>query len=142
MGLIEIEFEFGKSHADRILIWLLHCSIYYPYHFIKLLSKNYSEIRSNNRIPEVTSINFKKSVYPFTVYFILIPTIFLFLIHKYINEDAFILVILVYASIIGVVFFLAIIYFLYRIIIDFLASMFCLLKSIILTFRTFKKSSL
>lgn len=44
MSLLEIEFNFGKSYADKLIIWIFKVCLYYIFHFYRIFNKNYSNI--------------------------------------------------------------------------------------------------
>lgn len=56
MGIIEIEWDFGKSYADKLIIWVFKVILYYSVGFIRTFLKNYS---SSSKALTHNASNFK-----------------------------------------------------------------------------------
>ena len=44
MSLLEIEFNFGKSYADKLIIWIFKVCLYHTVRFYRTFFKNHSNI--------------------------------------------------------------------------------------------------
>jgi hypothetical protein len=133
MGVLEIEWDFGKSKADKILLWIFATIVYYVWQYIKLFINNYTKFRSKSKIPGFTRIDFKKCVYPFAFFFVVGPFVFAIFLYKYIQGDLLLQISIFYAFFLLVVFLIGFIYLVYRMIIDFVVSSVCLLRSFTVT---------
>lgn len=67
MSLLEIEFNFGKSYADKLIIWIFKVCLYYIFHFYRIFNKNYSNI---SKALTHNASNFK--LLKFTVIYIIV----------------------------------------------------------------------
>lgn len=67
MSLLEIEFNFGKSYADKLIIWIFKVCFYYTIRFIRTFFKNYSNL---SKALTRNASNFK--LFKFTVIYIVI----------------------------------------------------------------------
>ena len=133
MGIIKIEWEIGKSYADKLIIEIFQLIIYCTPRYCKLLIRNYDRFRSKSKIPGFTKINFKKTVYPFAFYGILLPTTLGYIVQIFTPKDVFTVIVIIYFSLLAIIFALAFIYFIYRMFIDFCVSGICFTKSLIKT---------
>jgi hypothetical protein len=133
MGIIEIEWDFGKSYADKLIIWVFRSILYYAYQFIRKFISNYSKYRSKSKIQSFTKIDFKKTVYPFAFYGILLPTTLGYIVKIYTPDNIFSILVGIYVGILVLVFVYGFFYFFYRVFIDFGISVYCFVKSLITT---------
>lgn len=141
MGFIKIEWEIGKDRGDRILVWLIDNFFYYIRRYVSIYKKNYLKLRAKSKIPSLKKIDFRKRVYPFIFFFIIIPIVIATSFYKYIPEDVLLASSIIYVFILGFIFVIALIYFIYRIIIDLWVTGICSLRSFITTtIYSFKKS--
>ena len=133
MGIIKIEWDFGKSKADKIIIWILSSILYYAFRYVQILFATYSKYKSKSEIPGFTQIDFKKTVYPFTFYGILLPTTLGYVVKIFVPEDAFVGLVVTYFGLLALIFILALLYFLYRFFIDYSVSAYYFFKSFVST---------
>ena len=129
MGLVKIEWEIGKSLADKLII----AFVYYFFRYFSKISINYKKLRSESRFPKFTDVDLTKRFYPFVFFFIIAPVIFIVLFTKYIPDGVWTVLGIVYVVVVSVLSVIFIIYLLYRVVIDLFASLLCLIKSVIVT---------
>ena len=65
--MIEIEWNFGKSYADKLIIWIFKVCLFYIARFVRTFLKNYSDF--SNTLAHNAS-NFK--LLKFTVIYIIV----------------------------------------------------------------------
>lgn len=133
MSLLEIEFNFGKSYADKLIIWIFQTILYYGYRYAQVFVANYSKYRSKSKIQSFTKIDFKKTVYPFAFYGILLPTTLGYVVKIYTPENVFTVLVGIYVVGLILVFLFGFIFFFYRMIIDICFTVYCLIKSLVTT---------
>jgi hypothetical protein len=136
MTTIEIKIYFEKNFPDKFFIiafYLARLIFRYIKIYIHNFSVNYSKYRSKNKIPRLKDIDFKKNLYPFASWGILLPTIIGYVLKFFVSKDTLLILAIIYAFIFTLISSIGIIYFVYRAIIDFIASTYCFIKSLIKT---------
>ena len=133
MAIIEIEWNFGKSKADKIIIWIFQTICFFVYHFVKIFSENYKTLRSKSKVPGFTNINFRKRFFPGLVLFVVLPLILILVVIYHLPENISPFWIGMFAIVIALFLLINFLYFIYRIIIDVFVSGVCLIKSFFAT---------
>jgi len=133
MGILEIEWDFGKSKADKTIIWIFGTIYFFAYHYVKIFIDNYKRFRSKSKIPGFTSIDFHKRFFPGFFLFVIAPLVFIFAGIYYLPSSVASILTAVCAIAISLFLLTNFIYFIYRIIIDFSVSAFYLIKSFFVT---------
>jgi hypothetical protein len=140
MGIIEIEWDIGKDRGVRILFSLIDKLIYYSARYSSIYKKNYLKLIAKRKNPSFFKTDFRKRLYPFIFFWIIAPVVFGISFNKYIPEDVLLASSIIYAFILGTIFVIALIYFVYRLIIDLWITGVCSLRSFIRTnIYSFKK---
>ena len=132
MGIVEIEWDFGKSKADKILIGIFQTIWFFVYHFVKIFVGNFTRYRSKIKIPTFKSIDFYKWIFPTFFLFSFAPIVlFIVLLAYFPNLNRVIISILITPILLSTA--VIIIFLIFRFAVDFVVSVFCLLTSLIMT---------
>lgn len=133
MAIIEIEFEFGKSKADRIIIAIFSLPFLIIQKYLLTLKKNYLIYRRKSRIKKINDINFNKFLYPYIFLCIIVPLAFVAFCGVFLSFG-FLDVFTIFVITVNILILIILsIYFMVRLILDIIASFYCLCKSAIVT---------
>lgn len=128
MGIVKIEWEIGKSKADKIIIYCFYSLVYYVVRYFKVFSKNYASLRTKSKIPDLATIRFT-SFYWFLFKYVFIPLCIALVFTTKIPEWVYV----VYWTITTLIIFSYIFYFVFRWLLDIGATIVCGLLSFITT---------
>ena len=132
MGIIRIEWDFGKSKADKILIGIFQTIWFFVYHFVKIFIGYFKKFRSKIKIPTFKSLDFNKWIFPTFFLFSFAPIVlFIGLLAYFPNLNTIFVSILLASILLSTA--VIIIFLIFRFAIDFVVSVFCLLISLIMT---------
>lgn len=133
MVIIEIEWDFGNSYVDKVIIWVFRSIVFYSFNFVRIFLKSYSKL---NKSLVRNAANFKLlrfTLIYFAVVFCIASTISLLFSR---NSDS-----VLYTGLIFLVFFfLYLIFFTVFLVYYFLQRIYLTFMSLILTIESIRKT--